>query len=381
MSDRLRVVYLDHIAQLSGGELALLRTLPALLSQVEPLVVLGEDGPLRERLEETGIEVVVLPLPSSVRDTRRQDALPNRMSPAQVRAILRYVLAVRRLLRDRRPDLVHTNSLKSALYGGVAGRLARVPVLWHIRDRIADDYLPRPVVAMVRAAARVLPSGVIANSQATLNTLPRRGVVLSSPVVPDAVLQPGTTRSEASGPLTFGLVGRLSPWKGQDLFLRAFALAFPDGDERARLVGSVMFGEDEWETNLRQLVTELGLDQRVEFRGFREDVWAEYAELDVAVHASTTPEPFGQVVLEAMAAGVPLVAADEGGPAELVLHETDGLLVRPRDPAALAAALVRLRDDPALRASLVKEGRLTASRYGPARTAQGMVNVYRSLLS
>lgn len=374
---RLRVVYLDHIAQLSGGELALLRTLPALLADIEPIVVLGEDGPLRVRLEDLGIEVHVLPLPAQVRDTRRDAARPSRLSRSQLAGLLRYVLALRRLLRELGPDLVHTNSLKSALYGGAAGRLARVPVLWHVRDRIADDYLPGPVVTMVRLAARALPTAVIANSQSTLDTVPRRAL---SAVVPDSVTAPPRLPRTDSRPLTVGLVGRLSPWKGQDVFLEAFALAFPDGPERAHLVGSAMFGEDAWERHLRQLAGDLGLAGRVEFRGFREDVWSELAELDVAVHASTTPEPFGQVVLEAMAAGVPIVAAAEGGPAEIVTDGVDGLLVRPGDPQVLAVALQRLAQDADLRVSLQAAGKATAERYRPERTAGGLLDIYRSVL-
>lgn len=375
---RLRVVYLDHIAQLSGGELALLRTLPALLDHVEPIVILGEDGPLRERLTDLGIDVRVLPLAGEVRDTRRDAA--TRLSRGQIRALWRYIRVLRKLLTELQPDLVHTNSLKSALYGGVAGRLAVVPVLWHVRDRIARDYLPRPVVMMVRFAARLLPTAVIANSQATLDTLPRRGVVLASPVVPDAVVMPPARLTHSDRPLTIGLVGRLSPWKGQDVFLRAFALAFPSGSERAHLVGSVMFGEHEWEASLRALVSELGLTDRVVFRGFQEDIWAEYAQLDIAVHASTTPEPFGQVVLEAMASGVPIIASNEGGPAEVVSDGVDGLLVAPRDPALLAAALVALASSASQRSDLAAAGRVTAEKYRPERTAQGLLEIYRSLL-
>src|SRR5205085_1347957 len=85
-------------------------------------------------------------------------------------------------------DLVHTNTLKAAVYGGLAGRLARVPVVWHVRDRIAPDYLPGAAVRFVHLASAVLPTTVIANSQTTLDTLPRlrRGRV-SGAAVPDSV--------------------------------------------------------------------------------------------------------------------------------------------------------------------------------------------------
>ena len=381
MPQRLRVVILNSVAQLSGAELALLRTAPALLPEVDLTVVLAEDGPLVSRLREVGVTVQLLKLDESVRSAKRDQVAGASLTPRNAWLLIAYVWRTRRLLRDLHADVVHCNNLKSALYGGVAGRLAHVPVIWHLRDRIADDYLPHKVVVLVRLLSRILPSAIIANSQATLSTVParRRSSVLGSPVVPDSVRVTAPRSHREKTALTFGMIARLSPWKGQDVFLRAFALAFPDGTEQARLVGAAMFGEDDYEAELRLLAKDLAIDDRVEFRGFREDVWTEFADLDVAVHASTTPEPFGQVVLEAMAAGVPSIAAKEGGPAEVVTDGVDGLLVNPRDPHALALALRRLADDGELRARLASAGPRTAALYSPERTAQGIVDAYLSV--
>src|SRR5437764_4964069 len=82
-----------------------------------------------------------------------------------------YISLLTRFLREQKPDIVHTNSLKSDIIGGIAARRARLPLIWHIRDRIDTDYLPAPVVRLLRLLARVLPHAVIANSQATLATL------------------------------------------------------------------------------------------------------------------------------------------------------------------------------------------------------------------
>jgi len=174
-------------------------------------------------------------------------------------------------------------------------------------------------------------------------------------------------------------VGRLTPWKGQHVLLEAMARAFPDGPEQAWLVGDAMFGETGYADRLRGLVTSLGLTGRVELRGFRQDVWPELAAVDVVVHASITPEPFGQVVIEGMAAGRPVVAANAGGPAEIVTDGVDGLLVPPDDVDALAAALRRLRDDGGLRDRLAAAGVATAARYTPAHTAERVLGVYRRL--
>ena len=148
---------------------------------------------------------------------------------------------------------------------------------------------------------------------------------------------------------TFGMVGRLLLRKGQDVFLRAFAQAFSGGVERTRVVGAAMFGDDAYAASLAALARELGVDGRVDLPGFQADVPAELAEMDVLVHASVIPEPFAQVVVEWMAAGLPVVAADVGGPDEVVEHGRTGFLTPPGDVCALAEQLRELRDDPAAR--------------------------------
>jgi glycosyltransferase involved in cell wall biosynthesis len=258
-----------------------------------------------------------------------------------------------------------------------------VPAIWHVRDRIATDYLPRPAVVLVRVASRFLPAAVVANSLATLETLPavRSKSVLYNPVVPDAVeLLPTVERVETTG-TTIGMVGRFAPWKGQDVFLAAFARAFRGTAVRARVIGSALFGEEAYAESLRRQAERLGIAGQVEFRGFREDVWAELRELDVLVHCSVRPEPFGQVVLEGLAAGVPVIAAGAGGPTELITDGVNGVLTTPGDSAELAAAMRRLVDDPDLRERLAAAGRRRSRDFTPERTAARLLDVYRRVVS
>lgn len=375
VAPRPRVVYLDHTAVLSGGELALARLLPAL--DVEAHAILAQDGPLTERLRAAGATVEILPLAEGTRDLPREAV--GMGSFAGVVRSSAYSLRLARRLRELRPDLVHANSLKSGLYGGLAARLARIPCVWHVRDRIEDDYLPPAAVRIVRLAARLLPAAVIANSDATLATLPgaRRGRVVPSPVPPAPAAD-----GRAPGPLRIGIVGRLAPWKGQHVFLDAFARAFPNGDEHGVVVGAALFGADEqaYANGLHDRAQALGIEERIEFKGFREDVAAELAGLDVLVHASVLPEPFGQVVVEGMAAGLPVIATDAGGPAAIVRDGVTGLLVAPGDAVALAAALRRLAADATLRRDLGEAGRICARAYEPAAVAAQVLETYRSVL-
>jgi glycosyltransferase involved in cell wall biosynthesis len=377
---RIRVVYLDHVAQLSGGEIALLRLVPH-LTEVEPHVILAEDGPFADALVQAGVSTEVLPMAEGARGLRKGSVSPRGLSPAVAAATAVYVVRLALRLRRLRPDLVHTNSLKAGVYGSIAAHLAGVPVVWHVRDRIANDYLPGIAVRAVRVMTRRLTAAVIANSQATMSTLGPQAQPVIYSVAPGAVIAPGASVPHAPGPLTVGMVGRFAPWKGQDLFLRAFAEAFPDRDEiRCALVGAALFGEDNFAQGLHELADELGLGARVEFRGFRAAIWPEFARMDMLVHASLVPEPFGQVVIEAMAAGVPVVAADAGGPAELVDHDVNGVLYALGDASALARAMRELAGDSQRRARLVAAGTESVRDYHPDVIVERVESLYRDVI-
>ena len=168
------VVYLDHTAKWSGGEIALLRTLEALdRVRVTPVVVLAEEGPFAERLREAQIETHVLPLSGNAREVRK-DTLGGiavlRHAGSGV-AFLRYAITIARFVRQRGAFALHCNSLKADLYGALAGRIARIPVIWHVRDHIDPSYLPGPAVRVIRSLARRAPTFVIAISESVLEKL------------------------------------------------------------------------------------------------------------------------------------------------------------------------------------------------------------------
>jgi glycosyltransferase involved in cell wall biosynthesis len=335
-------------------------------------------------------------MPDRSRRLRRSNVRALHLPVVELTQSFVYVARLARRLKVLGPDVVHTNTLKSALYGGAASRIACIPCIWHIRDRIATDYLPPTAVRLVRLAAKSIPSAIIANSQTTLDTLRLKpnhrnrtvhdSVVAArdphadtSSVIPSPVVMPPdeVSSGNAASQFNVGMIGRIAPWKGQDVFLRAFAKAFSETEARATLVGSAMFGEDGYETELRDLVQNLGIADRVEFRGFREDVFAELQRVDVLVHASVLPEPFGQVVVEGMAAGLPVVAARAGGPAEILIEGETGLLYSPGDVDELAMILRRLANDRQLRQELGMRGRAAAQMFSPERVAHQILDVYR----
>ena len=168
----IRVLFLDHTAKASGGEIALFHLVRNLDRHLfEPIVILCAEGPLVHRMQPYA-ETHVLPL-SDVVGGVVKDGIGWR-SLFRYRTTLlacAHIVKVAKMARRLRVDLVHTNSLKADIIGGLAGRLARIPVIWHVRDRIEPDYLPAAVVRAFRWLSRTLPHYVIANSQATLNSL------------------------------------------------------------------------------------------------------------------------------------------------------------------------------------------------------------------
>ncbi len=362
-----RVLFINHTARSGGGEVAL-RLLIRHLDRavVTHQLLLFEDGPIAESLRQD-TRVHIFPLSEDVRDARKDSIGSMKFSHlVKVAALPLFVVKLSRLIRRLDVDVVHTNSLKADILGGLAGRLAGKRVVWHVRDRIADDYLPPRTVRMFRQLARIIPHAIIANSHATLETLrlskrrEQRTEGAAATVVHDGfdfADLPANQPQEASA-LLVGLVGRISPWKGQDIFLRAIHAIhneFPEA--RFQVIGSALFGESEYEEHIRALSAELGLTQCVEFCGFVSDIQRHIATLDVVVHASTIPEPFGQVIIEGMAAGKPVIASRAGGPTEIVVDGISGILVPMNDAAALADAMRQLLGDAGLRARLGAGGR------------------------
>jgi glycosyltransferase involved in cell wall biosynthesis len=256
-------------------------------------------------------------------------------------------------------------------------------MVWHLHDRLAADYMNPAGARLMRTVARRFDA-VIANSRETLRTLelPAVGRPLRAVIAYPIEAGAAATRRADVGvrDITVGMVGRLTAWKGQHVFLRAFKRAFPDGGCRAVIVGAPLFGEDEYEAHLRRLVGSLGLDDRVEFAGFQEDIPAQLARFDILVHASVIPEPFGQVVLEGMAAGLPVVASGAGGPSEVITDGRDGFLFEPGESDGLAAVLRRLAADPSLRERVGTAARARARDFAPDVIAGQLIPVYLNVL-
>ncbi len=347
---------------------------------IDITVLLAEDGPLVAALADAGARVEVMPLDERARDLKRNEV---RVGIDQARAaadIARYVLRVRRRLVELGPDVISAISLKAGTYGAPAARLAGVPLVWHLHDQLTSEYIARQAVLPMRAIVGTLPSAIIAPSQATLDMVKWFRPGLRTAVIPHPIpipQDPVTIRPQVE---RVGILGRLAPWKGQHVFLRAFATAFPTSNVRAVVIGTAMFGEEGYARELEELALELGISDRVDFLGFRRDVEAELRQLDLLVHASVLTEPLGTAVFEGMAVGLPVIAAASGGPAEYIDHGTTGLLHAPGDVKALANLLRVAAEDYELRVRLAAAGRERVREFAPENIVRAWLGVYDELI-
>jgi glycosyltransferase involved in cell wall biosynthesis len=300
---------------------------------------------------------------------------------------LPYALALRRFLRRNRIQLVHQNNG----FDIAAVPLCRLMGLPLVAYQRGNEWHSR----LVRRLAP-LASCYVANSRATRDDLVALGVPpeLITVVYPPVDLQdfepadpaPPPNRAGHGVPADapcFGILGKLQGWKGQTVFLRAARRVLDTHPEaRAWIVGDAPAGEEAFAAELRALAQSLGIADRVVFTGFVADVPGVIRLLDVVVHASVGREPFGRVIVEAMMMGRPVVAADSGGPREIIEDGRTGLLVPRGDDAALAAAICRLLGDRALAGAMGEAGRSEATRrFSAAEHALAVESVYDRVLS
>lgn len=370
-----RLLYLHSSAELYGSDRSLLRIVAGVGEEYDVTVAVPAHGPLVPELRARGADVRVLPLTVLRRKARPVDAFG---------AWNRGLAATVALLREVRPHLVHSNTL-AVTDGALAARLLGVPHVWHVREYIVQPAAFRPVMATLAAITSRM---VVANSLPVAlwfaggGPLRPRVRVIHNGLEYDDVSPRPVAAVEPGRPLTAVLMARINAWKGHGLLIRALASLPPAERDLLRVVfaGDVFPGNEHVEAELRAEAARLGVSRHVEWRGFVPDPGRVLADADVLVVASETPEPFGNVMLEAMEVGLPVVATAHGGPLDVVVEGETGLLVPPQ-PEALAAALVRLAGDADLRRRMGAAGwRRARIVFSQQRTTSALLALYTDVI-
>jgi glycosyltransferase involved in cell wall biosynthesis len=368
----INVLYLHHVSQIGGGERSLQLLLRHLDREiVSPAFAGPAAGPFPTALAREGIPLLPVNF-GALRDVR-----------AFVRAVRQVIIHI----RNQRIDLLHSNGPQTNVCGGLAGRLAGIPTVWHARNLIYGRMWD------VDRLCAPLASRIICNSDAIRERFRgsrgwgRSVTILNA--VDTSVFHPGVPREPfrremGVGPdeVAVGIVGRIGLGKGHAEFVEA-AVRVLQARLSARffIVGDTVFPEDAWRrSDLQTQVDRAGVGQRIHFTGFRQDIPSIMRGLDIVVLASDA-EPCGRVLFEAMASGTAIVATNTGGTPEIVRHDREGLLVPRRDPGALAGAIEALIRQPGRRARLGETGvARVRAEFAVQRYVERTLAVYRSVL-
>ena len=387
---------------LGGAETSLLTLLDALRA-IEPrwrvTVLAPADGPLLDRCRASGIGVDTVPYPPAIAALGETSAMAARGPVRIARAAFQlacvsvvlwpYLRRLGEALRRHQATIVHSNGIKAHVAAALAlPRGARL--VWHLHEYVRA----RPSTARLLRNLSPRPSAIVVNSDSVADDVRAAfGGSLALHRVHNAVdvsvFRPdGATLDLAAaaglrddpGAVRIGLVATFGRWKGHEVFLEAIARLAADRHVRAYVIGGPVYqtaGSQRSLEELRARAAALGLSGTVGFTGHVDDVPGALRALDIVVHASTSPEPFGMVIAEAMAAGRAVVAVRAGGALELFEEGVDALGHEMGDAEDLARQLRRLVDDPALRQSLGRAARAAATeRFSARRMALEFRQVY-----
>jgi glycosyltransferase involved in cell wall biosynthesis len=377
MKQKIKVLYVIGTLEVGGSEMQLVQ----LVTRLDPrrfevaLCALSSGGPYLEMLTGAGIPVKIIGY-----EGLRIFRYPHRVIAQLVRLVT--------FMRHMRPDIVHGFLFWAYVIGTLAARAARVPIVIASRRSLGHFKANQPHYLAVERIANRMTDLVIANSEAVKQDAMRQEKLPAQKVIViyNGIDTGGFARSpdhdlrrslglEGCAPLV-GVVANFIRYKGHDVFLDGWASVV----KKCPTGMALFLGEGPERSDVESRVKAMGLGARVRFLGVREDVPALLAIMDLVVHPSWQ-EGFSNAILEAMAAGKPVVATAVGGSPEAVVHGQTGLLVPTGDSQALAEAMVWIVEHPAEAARFGEAARRrVAEHFDVARMVRQYEGVYTSLV-
>jgi glycosyltransferase involved in cell wall biosynthesis len=360
----MKILFLDQSGKPGGAELCLIDIAKPYGNSA--LVGLFADGSFKTLLQQHHIPVEVLATqPIQVR--KQSNLLQSLGSLGQLAPLLAKVVKI-----AKKYDLIYANTQKALVIGALASFIACRPLVYHLHDILSLEHFSQINLRVAINLANHFSSLVIANSQASqtafieaggrpeLTTIVYNGFESKKYLTCESDIKQLRQKLGVDSNFVVGHFSRLAPWKGQHILIDA--LAECPAQVTAILVGDALFGEQDYVKQLHQQVAALGLENRVKFLGFRSDIPQLMAACNLVAHTSTSPEPFGRVIVEAMLCGRPVVAAKAGGAMELVEHGVNGFLVTPGESEELSQIITTCMVETEQTATIANNARDIASQ-------------------
>ena len=362
-SKKYNILYTTSFSHMMGGGQWSLYYLIKHLDKrrFRPIVLCPEQGELAENMKRVGAKIVCL----NVGRLRH-------LNPFVIKRIVS-------ILKENRIDLIHTDSSTETFYAGIAGKIARIPLIWHIRvserewfmDRVLSTFCAR----LILVAEAIQPRFKWLEKRGKLSIV-YNGIDLKTF---DAFSDESSIRNTLNirkSTVLLGCIGRIEKRKGQEYLIRAMKYI---KHASLLLVGR---GNEEYVKRTREISKKLNVSDRVVFAGHREDIPSVLKAIDILVFPTVSGEGFSRVILEAMAAGKPVVATAVGGNPEAVEDSITGYIVPPRDAPALTSKIKELIKNKEKRGKMGKAGRKRVEElFTIQRYVQGVQGVYREVLS
>lgn len=379
-AEALKVLFVENVPGFGGSLTGMLHLVEAFPLEIEPILLCPFDPtkfvdvPQRLRVEIARVDVA--------RTNRRPtDGFARALWRFSWRNCRPWMREVVRVGREHKVDLIHANNLLLGNFGAaLAGWRLGCPVISHQKGYEHKSRLVRKIIDGGWYAHHIATSQSIADHLRELGVAEQRCTMIYDAIIPPS---PMPRRRCNPDELVVAMHSVLRPSKGHEVFLRAVRMV---ADATPRRFRAVIAGDppqaSQYPDDLKRLARELGIADRVEFPGHIRDVFEFLAGVDVSVHASLEPEPFGRVAAESMIVGTPVIAAAGSGAAEYVERSGGGWTTPPGDAAALADAIVSLLEADDARASLGGRGREFALvEFAPERIAGQVVSVYQEVLA
>jgi len=379
----MKILFLDQSGKLGGAELSLADV--AYPYRENCLVALFADGAFRQLLEHKKIPVKIL-TNKSINVKKDSGILKSLGSFSSITPLILNIAKI-----AKKYDIIYANTQKALVIGALASFLSGRPLVYHLRDILNADHFSSTNRRVAITLANRFASLVITNSEATRTAFLESGGRLEITQVVYNGFQPENYQAETSdvntikkqfeleGKFVVGHFSRLSPWKGQHILLEA--LTHCPENVTAILVGDALFGEQEYVEQLHKQVADLGLKNRVKFLGFCSDVVPLMSACNLVAHTSTSPEPFGRVIIEGMLCKTPIVASAAGGVVELVNPGKTGWLITPGNSEELANVINNCYQNPELAANVATEAYHKANEnFQLEQTRQQIDQLLRKLL-